>query len=99
MEVLSQVLFIISRTIELYYYLLIITILLSWFPNLDRTNPIVSNLMAITEPYLNLFRGIIPPIAGLDLSPILAFISINLIQKLFIGLALTLLNSSPQFYN
>jgi len=28
---------------------------------------------AVTDPYLNLFRGLIPPIFGLDLSPILAF--------------------------
>jgi len=30
-------------------------------------------LFAITDPYLNAFRGIIPAIGGLDLSPILAF--------------------------
>lgn len=32
----------------------------------------------VTDPYLNLFRGIIPPIGGtLDLSPILAFVTLN----------------------
>lgn len=32
----------------------------------------------VTDPYLNLFRGIIPPLGGtLDLSPILAFVTLN----------------------
>ena len=36
----------------------------------------------LTDPYLNAFRGIIPAIGGLDLSPILAFIVLNLIEGL-----------------
>ncbi len=75
------------QTIQIYNYLLIIRILLTWFPNIDSTNPILVNLYAITDPYLNVFRGVIPPIGGLDLSPILAFISLNLIQTLIAVLA------------
>ena len=75
------------QTIQIYNFLLIIRILLTWFPNLDSTNPIISNLYAITDPYLNIFRGVIPPIGGIDLSPILAFISLNLIQSLIFVLA------------
>lgn len=37
----------------------------------------------VTDPYLNLFRGIIPPIGGtLDLSPILAFVTLNVSSAL-----------------
>ena len=75
------------QTIQIYNFLLIIRILLTWFPNIDSTNPIISNLYSITDPYLNIFRGVIPPIGGLDLSPILAFISLNLIQSLIAVLA------------
>ena len=35
----------------------------------------------ITDPYLNLFRGLIPPIFGLDLSPILAFVLLNVLTN------------------
>lgn len=31
----------------------------------------------VCDPYLNIFRGIIPPLGGLDLSPILAFLVLN----------------------
>jgi YggT family protein len=37
----------------------------------------------ICDPYLNLFRGIIPPLGGtLDLSPILAFIVLDVRPRL-----------------
>jgi len=44
-------------------------------------------VFAITDPYLNLFRGIIPPIFGLDLSPLLAFVTLDLLGKSAVSLA------------
>ena len=38
---------------------------------------VLQPVFQITDPYLNLFRGILPPIFGLDLSPILAFVLLN----------------------
>ena len=57
-------------------------VLLSWFPNLDWGNPVLSAVSSITDPYLNVFRGLIPPLGGLDLSAIIAFIALNLAQQL-----------------
>ncbi len=84
--VIAQITQVLFTTITLYNYLLIIRILLTWFPNLDTSNPILTSLFSITDPYLNVFRGVIPPIGGLDLSPILAFISLSLIKQLVVGL-------------
>jgi len=54
-----------------------------WFPNLDwGSNPILSGLSSITDPYLNLFRGLIPPLGGIDLSALVAFLALNLAQSL-----------------
>ncbi len=63
--------------IFIYNILLIIRVLLSWFPQLDWSNPILSVLSQLTDPYLNLFRGLLPPIGGLDFSPWLAFILLS----------------------
>ena len=71
--VISNIFAVLSQTLFIYSYILILRVLLTWFPNLDWSNPILSNVSAITDPYLNLFRGIIPAIGGLDISPILAF--------------------------
>ncbi|KAE8718857.1 copper-transporting ATPase PAA2 [Hibiscus syriacus] len=62
--------------LNIYNTLLIVRLVLTWFPNSPPA--IVSPLSAICDPYLNIFRGIIPPLGGtLDLSPILAFIVLN----------------------
>jgi YggT family protein len=63
---------------QIYLALLFVRILLSWFPNVDWSNPIFATLSQLTDPYLNLFRSIIPPIGGLDLSAILAIIVVQL---------------------
>jgi YggT family protein len=49
---------------------------------MDWSNPVLSTVSSITDPYLNAFRGLIPPIGGLDLSAILAFLALNLGQQL-----------------
>ena len=63
-------------------YNIIITgrILLSWFPQAQGIG-ILQPVFQITDPYLNLFRGLIPPIFGLDLSPLLAFFLLNVLTN------------------
>ena len=92
--VFSNIFAVLSQTLYIYSYILIIRVLLTWFPNLDWSNPILSNISAITDPYLNLFIGIIPAIGGLDISPILAFVVLNFAQSILGNLALSFLNSS-----
>ncbi|MEH1943220.1 MAG: YggT family protein [Nostoc sp.] len=68
--------------ITFYSYLLIIRVLLTWFPTIDWYNQPFAALGQITDPYLNLFRSIIPPLGGMDFSPILAFLVLNLAGEL-----------------
>ena len=53
---------------------------------IDWSNSILSALTSITDPYLNIFRGIIPPIGGFDISSLLAFLLLNVIQNLITNL-------------
>jgi YggT family protein len=73
---------VLAQTLSIYTLILLVRVLLSWFPNLDWSNPVLSTVSAITDPYLNAFRGLIPPLGGLDLSAILAFLALQLIQSL-----------------
>ena len=98
-EIIPTILNVLLQTIGIYSTLLIIRVLLSWFPNLDWSNPILLNLSAITDPYLNFFRGIIPPIGGLDLSPILAFVLLNIVESLLRQSIAALFTSGFQLYN
>jgi YggT family protein len=59
-----------------YYVLLIFYVLLSWFPSARRSSAYYY-LASLVEPYLSRFRQVIPPIGGLDFSPILAFLLLS----------------------
>ncbi len=82
MDILYSVLAVLYQTLSIYSLILFIRVLLSWFPNLDWSNPVLSSIGSITDPYLNAFRGIIPPLGAIDISPILAFVALNLITSL-----------------
>ena len=63
-----------------YSWVLMAYILLSWFPN-ARESRFGQVLAMLVEPFLAPFRRIIPPIGGmLDISPIVAFLVLNLAQ-------------------
>jgi YggT family protein len=59
------------KLIEMYSWALIIYILMSWVPNV-RESKFGQILANICEPYLEPFRKIIPPVAMIDFSPIVA---------------------------
>ncbi|NJL87773.1 MAG: YggT family protein [Leptolyngbyaceae cyanobacterium SM1_1_3] len=75
-----------STFLQIYFVLLIVRILLTWFPNVDWFNPPFSILSQLTDPYLNIFRSIIPPLGGLDLSPILAIFALQFLSQAVTGL-------------
>ena len=79
---------VLSQTLQIYSTLLLIRVLLTWFPGIDWSNGILSALTSITDPYLNIFRGIIPPIGGFDISSILAFLLLNFLQGQLYGLSI-----------
>ena len=71
----------INQLFYFYYLLLIIRIFLTWIPNIDWDSQPFAVMRYLTDPFLNIFRGIIPPIGGmLDISPIIAFIALQFIQ-------------------
>jgi len=73
----------IIKFLEIYGYILIVRILLSWFQGAEWAFNIISFLSPITDPYLNIFRSIIPPLGGIDLSAIVAILALQLLQSLF----------------
>lgn len=74
-----------TNFIQIYLILIIVRILLSWFQTADWAQGIMSFLSPITDPYLNIFRSLIPPLGGLDLSPILAIFALQIVSQLLAG--------------
>ncbi len=71
-----------ANVIEIYTFVLLIRILMTWIPNLDPHNPIVQMLVQVTDPVLEPARRLIPPIGMIDISPIVVFIALGIIQQL-----------------
>jgi YggT family protein len=76
-----------SVFIQIYTYLLLFRVLLTWFPTVNWYNQPFSALSQVTDPYLNLFRSIIPPLGGMDFSPILAFLALSFLGNIVGSLA------------
>lgn len=81
-----------STFLQIYVALMIIRVLLSWFPNINWYDPPFSILSQLTDPYLNLFRSIIPPLGGIDFSPMIAFFVLQFGSQILIGLLFQLAN-------
>ncbi len=75
--------------LQIYLILLFIRILLSWFPNVNWYDQPFSILSQLTDPYLNIFRSFIPPLGGIDFSPMLAIILIQVVSSLLTSLQRT----------
>jgi YggT family protein len=76
-----------------YIILILIRVLMSWIPRMPY-NPalrsVLDFIVETTDPYLNLFRRIIPPIGGggfgLDLSPMIGIIVLYILRGLVVAL-------------
>ena len=72
---------VVSQLFYFYYILIILRIFLTWIPNIDWEQQPYTWLRSICDPFLNIFRGIIPPIGGmLDISPVIAIVLLQLLQ-------------------
>lgn len=65
--------------VKIYFYALLATIILSWISP-GGSNPAAYLLHQITEPVMAPVRSLLPPMGGLDFSPIVVFILINIIE-------------------
>ena len=75
------------KLVELLYtvfsIMLFVRILSSWIPEFQGSK-ILQFISFYTDPYLNIFRKIIPPIGMLDISPIIAIFCLGFIKYVII---------------
>ena len=66
---------------NLIMFLMLIKVLLSWFPDINWFNEPFRSLKKFTDIFFEPFRKIIPPVGMIDFSPIVAFLVLSLIQQ------------------
>lgn len=62
-----------------YMVMLFLRIMSSWLPEY-QDHPIVHFIAYYTDPYLNVFRRVIPPLGSVDVSPVVAFFALKIIE-------------------
>ncbi len=82
---MTELLSLLQLVLMVVGFLILIRALLSWFPSLHE-NEIVQLVMQITDPVLEPIRRILPPMGGLDLSPMIALILIYSILQVIASL-------------
>ncbi len=85
-----------SFILNIVWWIFLIVIIMSWlisFNVINTRNQFVASvwrvLNQITEPILRPIRRVIPPVGGLDLSPLIVFIVIFFLQNLIANFART----------
>lgn len=68
---------ILDRAISLYQLLIVAYVLLSWLPASGTVWEIRRMLGTVVEPYLGLFRRVVPPLGMIDISPIVALLVLS----------------------
>jgi YggT family protein len=79
-----------AQTIQLLFYtytiLIFVRIVVSWFPAWHHYTW-VRFISYYTDPFLNIFRRILPPLGGvIDISPLLAFFALRVMEMILLWL-------------
>ncbi|OUT69150.1 MAG: YggT family protein [Synechococcus sp. TMED19] len=65
--------------------LFLFRIVLTWYPQLSSDNPLVALVVVPTEPLLAPTRRLIPPIGGVDVTPVIWVGLVSLLRELLVG--------------
>jgi YggT family protein len=82
----------VSALFIVYIILIFARVLMSWIPRIPRSatlRPVLDFVTETTDPYLNLFRRILPPVGAggmaIDLSPMIGIVVLFIAQALIVG--------------
>ncbi len=81
---IDNLIFVVNNFFQIFFWLILVRCLLSFVPSIDWYKQPFTAVKDVTDLYLNLFRKIVPPIGGLDFSPIIAVIALQVLNHLII---------------
>ncbi len=81
---IDNLIFVTNSFFQIYFLLILVRCFLSFIPSINWYKQPFEAIKDSTDLYLNLFRRIIPPFGGLDFSPIVAVIVLQLLNYLII---------------
>lgn len=85
---INNLIFVVNSFFQIYFWLILVRCLLSFIPSINWYKQPFEAIKDVTDLYLNLFRKIIPPVNGIDFSPIVAVIALQILNYIIIYLLL-----------
>ena len=85
---IDNLIFVVNNLFQIYFWLILVRCLLSFVPTIDWYKQPFQGLQDVTDLYLNAFKKIVPPINGLDFSPIIAIIALQVLNFVLIYMLL-----------
>jgi len=73
----------ITLFIQLYSFVILARVLMSWV-NIDPYSPLARTIYNLTEPVLEPVRNMLPPAAGLDFSPIIVLVLLQVLGQILV---------------
>jgi YggT family protein len=77
---------IVNLVFQILNVLILIRIILSWVPGMGFDHPAVRVVHQLTSPILDPIRRLMPPVGGMDLSPIIAILVLSLVRELVVNI-------------
>ena len=89
---MGLLIYLFSMAVDIYIFIIVVQIAISWLTifgviNLDnrQAQQLVALLQRATDPVYKPLRRIIPPIGGIDITPIIVILGLNLLRSVVIG--------------
>ena len=76
----------VSDVAQVLALLIIVRALLTWVPSVDYGHPLIRAIVRITDPVLLPIRRLVPPLGGIDVTPIAALLLIQVARYLLINI-------------
>ena len=90
---MGMIAYLFSTAVDIYIGILIVQIAISWLINFEVINAgnaqaqnLIRLLQKLTDPVYKPLRKYIPPIGGIDITPIIVILGLNLLRGLVLGL-------------
>jgi len=80
--VIARLIVLVHQVVLLLSLLVVVRAVLSGVPSVDYGQPLIRLIVRITDPVLQPVRRVLPTVGGLDLSPVVAILLLNLAEQL-----------------